>query len=216
MTKPERAQLHLSPVSPPSPASPLPPPLRRVLRLLLALLLILPSSTGAQFGLAAGFRSLAGDATSGTDDDRRGFEGRVQFDRLISGAFGWRGELTGVQMQYQRDDGTDRYQVSESSIELGALLRASMPRGAFTGVYGLVGPVTSWRLVCGASGQNSTECDPGKEASAGYVLGVGYQSPFTPRRDLAFEVRFSDGVIAGAGAPILTVSFGLVWARRED
>ncbi|MBX3132808.1 MAG: hypothetical protein KF689_05415 [Gemmatimonadaceae bacterium] len=183
---------------------------------LLILLIALPVASQAQFALSAGIRSLAGDTEGSTDDDRRGFEGAIRYDRDLRGAFAWRAELTAVQMQYQRDDGTDRYQVSENSVELGALLRASMPRGAFTGVYGLLGPVTSWRLVCGASGQNSTDCDPGKEASTGYVLGIGYQSPITPRRDLAFELRYSDGVVAGAGAPILTVSLGLVWARREN
>lgn len=180
----------------------------------LALLALTSVPAHAQLGGAFGFRSLTADESSAANSDRRGYEGRLYYGQDRWGAFGWRAELIGTQMQFQRDDGTRRFQVSENDLELAALLKARVRDGALTGVYAIGGPVQSWRVVCGSSGQNSTACDDGPEAGTGYVLGVGYQSPITQRRDLTFEVRYYDGVVAGAGSPILSFSLGLEVARR--
>ena len=168
----------------------------------------------AQLGAAIGFRSLTSEENSTMNTDRRGVEGRLQYGRDPWGAFGWQAEAIGSQMRFQRDDGLSRYKVSENHVEVAALLRARVTAGALTGGYALGGPITSVRVHCGASGQNTTWCDAGDDTGTGYVLGVGYQSPLTPRRDLRFEIRYYDGVIAGAGSPILTLGLGLVVADR--
>lgn len=181
---------------------------------LLALSVLLSAPAHAQLGAAIGFRSLTAQEDSPLNTDRRGVEGRLQYGRDPWGAFGWQAELIGSQMRFQRDDGLSRYKVSENNLEVAALLRARVTSGALTGGYALGGPITSFRVHCGASGQTTTWCDAGDDTGTGYVLGVGYQSGFTPRRDLTFEIRYYDGLVAGAGSPILTLSLGLVLARR--
>lgn len=181
---------------------------------LLALSAILALPAQAQLGAALGFRSLTSEESTAGNTDRRGVEGRLQYGRDPWGAFGWQAELIGSQMRFQRDDGLSRYKVSENHVEVAALLRARVTSGALTGGYALGGPITSFRVHCGASGQTTTWCDAGDDTGTGYVLGVGYQSGFTPRRDLTFEIRYYDGIVAGAGSPILTLSLGLVLARR--
>ncbi|HRN53779.1 MAG TPA: hypothetical protein PK788_09795, partial [Gemmatimonadaceae bacterium] len=184
-------------------------------RTLLAALIALSLTAApahAQLGASLGFRSLTDERPTATDRDRRGFEGRLHYARDQWGAFGWQAELIGSQMRAQRDDGLSRYKVSENSLELAALLRGRLVNGALAGAYALGGPVASWRVVCGASGQPSTWCDERDDRGTGYVLGLGYQSPLTPRRDLIFELRYYDGIVAGASSPILSLSLGLVVA----
>lgn len=177
-------------------------------------LLSCASNAQAQLGAALGFRSLTQEETTVGNSDRRGVEGRLQYGRDPWDAFGWQAELIGAQMRFQRDDGLSRYTVSENHVEVAALLRARVTNGALTGGYAIGGPITSVRVHCGASGQNTTWCDAGDDTGTGYVLGLGFQSPLTPRRDLTFELRYYDGVVAGVGSPILTLSLGLVVAQR--
>ena len=180
----------------------------------LILALAVPQNAQAQLGGSFGFRSLTGDETVNANSERRGYEARLFYGRDAWGNLGWRAEFAGSQMQYQRDDGGGRFQVSENSLELSALLKARPSGGVLHGVYAVAGPTMSWRGVCGSFGQNTTACDEGDKSSLGYALGVGFQSPLTPRRDYTLEVRYYDGVVAGAGSPMLSLSFGLVVARR--
>lgn len=184
-----------------------------VIRLVVALALLTPPAH-AQLGAALGVRSLTGDETSAGNADRRGVEGRLQYGRDPWGAFGWQAELIGAQMRFQRDEGMDSYKVSENHLEVATLLRARLTSGPLAGGYALAGPVGGFRVHCGASGQNSTACDAGDDAGTGVVLGVGYRTGLTPRRDLTVEIRYYDGVVAGAGAPILSLGVGLVVAQR--
>lgn len=188
---------------------------RRACRTLLLLALwMAPTVAQAQVGAALGIRSLTSNEASSANSDRRGVEGRLQYGRDPWGAIGWQAELIGSQMRFDRDDGLSRYRVSENGVELAALLRARTTAGALMGAYAFGGPIASWRLHCGASGQNSTACDDRSATGTGVVLGLGYEAPLTRRRDLTFELRYYDGIVAGAGSPILTLSLGLVVARR--
>ena len=170
----------------------------------------------AQFGASLGFRSMNSEEEFLANSDRRGYEARGTYDGEFgdgSGLFAWRAELAFAQMQFQRDDGSETFQVSENGFELIPTLRFVARRGAFTGFYGTVGPVASYRAVCGSSGRFDSNgrvaCDEGETYRTGYALGVGLVRPFTPNRELMIEARFMGGTTAAAGRQLLALSVGL-------
>jgi len=189
-------------------------PLRSVLpALALSALVAVPAS--AQFGGAVGVRSVAGNEAVAANSDRGGFELRAFWDGVITPTWGWRAEVAGSQMQFQRDDGAQRFAVSENGIEVAAAARASFGGGSLSGLYGVAGPVYSWRVVCGTSGRFSPNgrvaCDEGEEQKLGYQFGLGFASRVARSRELLFEARYLGGVVAGAGNPIVALSVGMRW-----
>lgn len=178
-------------------------------RTLVLLLLLSPAAAGAQLGATLGLKSANGVETDRANSDRAGLELRLHYDGRRQAPWGWRAELAGVQMRYQRDiPGLDRRQVSENGLEAAALLRAHASGGAWSGLYGLIGPVASYRLSCGVEG-GFVACDQTPDGQLGYSVGAGFATPFTARRELLFEVRYSDRVVAGAGTSVLTLGIGL-------
>jgi hypothetical protein len=184
------------------------------MRLLFAFALLCPLAAHAQVGVALTFRDVNGNETAAFNAERRGYDFRVLYDGRINPTFGWRADLAGVQMQYQKEiTPGDRTQVSENGIEFSAGLRADVHRGALSGLYGFAAPVASWRLTCGVSG-GFVDCDSTSGQRFGYVAGVGYRSQITRNRDLLFELKLLNGVVAGAGSPVLGLGFGMQ-ARRK-
>lgn len=171
------------------------------------------SAVGAQYGAAFGIRSVSGAEYSAANSERRGLEFRGTWDGDVSTTFGWRAEVSLAQMQFQRDDGTRRFKVSENSFEFAAVARASVVNGSLTGLYALIGPTFATRALCGADGQFSSNgrvaCDEGDTQSLGYQVGAGYASRISAARELMFELRYLDGVIAGAGNPVVAITIGL-------
>ena len=189
-------------------------PLRAVLpALALSALVAVPAS--AQFGGAVGVRSVAGNEAVAANSDRSGFELRAFWEGIITPTWGWRAEVAGTQMQFRRDDGTQRFAVSENGIEVSAAARASFGGGSLSGLYGLAGPVYSLRVLCGTSGRYSPNgrvaCDEGEDQELGYQLGLGFASRVARSREMLFELRYIDGVVAGAGNPVVALSIGLRW-----
>lgn len=184
-------------------------------RLLSALLFLTPSIAVAQFGASVGLRSANGEETDAANSQRRGFELRVHYDGAFTPTWGWRAEVSGVQMQYQRDiPGLDRRVVSENGFEVAALGRGLIRNGALSGLYGVAGPVGSHRANCGRSG-GFTNCSETPGQQLGYVLGVGFATAASQRRDWVFEVRYSDRVVSGAGASLLTLGVGVRGRRPQ-
>ena len=173
----------------------------------------LASPLQAQFGGAVGVRSVSGDESDAANSDRRGLEMRAFWEGALRPTLRWRAELAFSQMQYQRDIGIDVRQVSENGVELSALASAEAANGALAGTYIVAGPLASARLNCGASG-GFVDCDEGPAQRIGYVVGVGYRTAITPRRDLLFEVRYLGNPVSGAGGDILALTIGLQLARR--
>jgi len=172
-------------------------------------LLAAPSIAAAQWGVSAGIRSVRGTETARANADRGGAEVRAHYDGGMASRLGWRAELTGVQMQFQRDiPGSNRRQVSENGIEIPLLLRIALGADASRGLTVVSGPVASWRINCGASG-GFVACDQTSGARVGWLLGVGFARPMTDAGDLLLEARLTDGVAAGAGMPVLTFGAGL-------
>lgn len=176
-------------------------------------LALTPTFAAAQLGVAAGFRVPTGEESNARNSERSGYDARLTYDREFRANFGWRVELAYNQMQYQRDADTVRFKVSENGIELGASLRGELRQGAFTGVYGMAGPLASFRALCGSSGrfdQNGrVVCDEGETSLIGYAVGVGYRWPTSETREMSFEVRYLDNVTAAQGGSILAVSIGM-------
>jgi hypothetical protein len=168
---------------------------------------------GAQWAFGVGYRALNGSESDSANYDRRGYEARAMYDRALNETFSWRAELTYTQMQFDRDEGDGPFQVSENGFEFVAAVRAEMTRGAFTGTYGTLGPVASYRAVCGVSGSvaptGRVACDGGDVFRPGYQIGGGFRWPVSPRRDLMLEVRYVGNVTAAAGRSLLAVSAGL-------
>jgi hypothetical protein len=179
-----------------------------MLRLLLVLAILSPTTVHAQFAAALGFRSVNGDESATANQDRRGYEFRAQYDGPIRGALGWRAELTAVQMQFLRDMPDGRRQISENGAEASALIQWQALDGALAGGYVVGGPTASFRLGCARSG-GFVPCDSTPAERVGVTLGLGYRWPMTQRRDGFLEVRMSEGIAAGAGAPVWTLAFGL-------
>lgn len=177
--------------------------------ILAAAVLFIPAAASAQFGATIGLKSVSGEETDVANSNRRGLELRALYDGHFSSRWGWRAELAGVQMTYQRDiPGLDRRQVSENGLEGALLLTGAARNGAFSGLYALGGPVASYRINCGASG-GFVDCDQTPGQQVGYVVGLGFSTGVTERRELLFEVRFSDRVVAGAGTSVVTLGLGL-------
>jgi hypothetical protein len=176
-------------------------------------LALTPALGAAQFGGAIGVRVPTGAESNARNSERSGYEARLTYDREMTASLGWRAELSYNQMQYQRDTDTLRFRVSENGFEIGASLRGELRQGAFTGVYGMAGPLASFRALCGSSGrfdQNGrVVCDEGETARIGYALGVGYRWQSSQTRDMSFEVRYLDHVTAAQGGSLLTVSIGI-------
>jgi hypothetical protein len=176
--------------------------------LIAALILATPAPALAQFGASFHLRSVSAEETDSANANRRGYEFRAHYDGHIGRGFGWRADVAAIQMQYQRDDGTLRRQISENGAELALLGTAEAQNGALTGLYALGGPVASWRVNCGQLG-GFVDCDATPSQLVGYTVGVGYRSPISPRRELLFEVKFADRLVGGAGAPIVSLGIGL-------
>lgn len=184
--------------------TPMPPRLIAILALLAA-----PSVAAAQWGVSASIRSVRGTETARANADRGGADVRGHYDGRMASRLGWRAEFTGVQMQYQRDiPGSNRRQVSENGIEIPLLLRVALGADASRGLTVVSGPVASWRINCGASG-GFVACDDTPGARVGWLLGVGFAKPISDSGDLLLEARLTDGVVAGAGIPVLTLGAGL-------
>lgn len=171
------------------------------------------SRADAQIGAAIGIRSVLGDETVASSSERRGLDLRVHFDRDVTPVLGWRAEITGVQMQFRRDEDTRRFLVTENGIEASASIRASARDGSLSGTYVLAGPTMSWRGLCGADGYASSNgrvpCDPGESRSVGYHLGLGYANQISAKRFVVFELRLMDRVVAGHGNPLAALSIGV-------
>lgn len=179
-----------------------------------ALVLAAASAAEAQLGASLAFRSVSGDETDVANSNRRGYEFRVHWDGQVTPAFGWRADVAGIQMQYQRDiPMVDRRQVSENGAEVGLYARSDVRNGALAGLYALGGPVASFRLGCGASG-GFVDCDATPSEQLGYALAMGYASRISLRRELLFELRFADRVVGGAGSPVVSLGVGLRALRR--
>ncbi len=183
------------------------------MRFLLGLALLFPVAAEAQLGVTLTFRDVNGNETADFNAKRRGYDFGVLYDGRLNPTFGWRVGLAGVQMQYQKEISPgDRTQVSENGIEVSAGLRADLRRGAFTGLYAFTGPVASWRLSCGVSG-GFVDCDATSGRRFGFSAGAGYRSQISPHRDLLFELKLVNGVVAGAGSPVLGIGFGIQGRR---
>jgi energy-coupling factor transporter ATP-binding protein EcfA2 len=145
--------------------------------------------------------------------------GGLRLNLNVAVSYGGRAEIAYTPMQYQRDADTLRFKVSENGFEIGASLRAELRQGAFTGVYGMAGPLASFRALCGSSGrfdQNGrVVCDEGATSRIGYALGVGYRWQSSQTRDMSFEVRYLDNVTAAQGGSLLTVSIGIRGRTRN-
>ena len=67
--------------------------------------------------------------------------------------------------------------------------------------------------VCGVSGSvaptGRVACDGGDVYRTGYQLGGGFRWPYSPNRDIIFELRYVGNVTAAAGRSLLAVSVGL-------
>lgn len=192
---------------------------RASLRIAAAAALLAASALAAQaqFGVAVGYRSVGGEEPDNANFDRTGYEARFIYDRTLHPAFGWRAELTYTQMQFTRDDLTQRFQVSENGVELLAAFRAEIAEGTFSGLYASAGPVASFRAVCGSSGQFSSSgrvaCDEGEKYRTGWYVGTGYRWFYSPNRDFFVEARLMGNTVASAGRTLGAVSFG-IRARR--
>lgn len=180
-------------------------------------LALAPALAAAQVGGTLGVRVPSGTERDANDSDRTGIEARLTYDRDLTPALGWRAELAYNQMQYQRTADTLRFRVSENGFELGLSLRGELRQGAFSGVYGMVGPIASFRALCGSSGrfdQNGrVVCDAGETSLFGVAAGLGYRWQSSQRRDMSFEVRYLSNVTAAQGGNLLAVSIG-VRARK--
>jgi len=195
--------------------------LRRVALAAACALALTPALATAQFGGAVGFRVPTGTESNARNSERSGFDARLTYDREISAHFGWRVDLTYDQMQYQRDADSVRFKVSENGFELGASLRGELRQGAFTGIYGMAGPLVSFRALCGSSGRFDSNgrvvCDEGETSLVGWSAGVGYRWPTSETREMSFEVRYLDNVTAAQGGNLLAVSIGMrSRARRSN
>lgn len=186
---------------------------RTKIAVLAAALALAASPAQAQWAAALGYRALNGTESDSANYDRRGYEARLMFDRTITPVFAWRGELTYTQMQFDRDEGGGPFQVSENGVELALAGRAEFIEGAFTGIYGYLGPIASYRAVCGVSGSvaptGRVACDGGDVYRTGYQVGGGFLWPYSPNRDLIFELRYVGNVTAAAGRSLLAVSVGI-------
>lgn len=187
--------------------------LRTKLTFVAAALALAAVPAQAQWAAALGYRALNGTESDTANYDRRGYEARVMYDYALTPALAWRGELTYTQMQFDRDEGNGPFQVSENGLELALAGRAEFVDGAFTGIYGYVGPIASYRAVCGVSGSvaptGRVACDGGDVYRTGYQLGGGFRWPYSPNRDIIFELRYVGNVTAAAGRSLLAVSVGL-------
>ena len=166
-------------------------------------------------------RIPTGAESNAQNSERNGYEARLTYDREISASFGWRAEVGYNQMQFQRDADTLRFKVSENGFEVGASLRGELRRGAFTGIYGMAGPMVSFRALCGSSGRFDSNgrvvCDEGETSLVGWSAGVGYRWPTSETREMSFEVRYLDNVTAAQGGNLLAVSIGMrSRARRSN
>jgi hypothetical protein len=186
---------------------------RRFLPVALVALALSAGTAQAQLGAALGYRSMNSEEEFLANSDRRGLEARAIYDIPFSPAFALRLEGAFAQMQFQRDDGSQTFQVSENGFEIAPALRAEAVRGAFTGLYATLGPVASFRAVCGSSSQFSSNgrvaCDEGETYRTGYSAGLGFRAPFSRHRDLTVEVRYMGGTVAAAGSEMLALSLGL-------
>jgi hypothetical protein len=196
--------------------------LRRVALSAACALALTPALAGAQFGGALGFRVPTGTESNARNSERTGYEARLTYDREFSTHFGWRVDFAYDQMQYQRDADSVRFKVSENGFEIGASLRGELRQGAFTGVYGMAGPLVSFRALCGSSGRfdpnGRVVCDEGETSLVGWAAGVGYRWPTSETREMSFEVRYLDNVTAAQGGSLLAVSIGIRGraARRNE
>lgn len=195
--------------------------MRRIALAAACALTLTPALASAQFGGAIGFRVPTGAESNARNSERSGYDARLTYDRELTANFGWRVDLTYDQMQYQRDADTVRFKVSENGFEIGASLRGELRQGAFTGIYGMAGPLVSFRALCGSSGrfdQNGrVVCDEGETSLVGWAAGVGYRWPTSETREMSFEVRYLDNVTAAQGGSLLAVSIGIrSRLRRSD
>ncbi len=171
-----------------------------------------PPRASAQWAGAIGVRIAGANDGSAANSDRNGYEGRVIYDRpLALDRLGLRGEFAYNQMQYDREDGTDRFQVAENGFELLVSARAELG-GALSGMYLTGGPVASFRAACGSSGffdsNGRVACDEGETYLTGYALGAGFQWP-GQRSDFLFEFRVMGNTTAAAGRQLVALSVGM-------
>lgn len=180
---------------------------------LCVLLIVAPVPLHAQWGGALGFRVITESSESVLNSERRGYEGRVYYDRDLSTRFGVRGEFAYTQMQFQRDADTVRFQVAENGFELLVQARTAIQSGALTGTFFTGGPVASFRAACGSHGRWDSNgrvvCDAGETFLLGYALGAGYRWPTGGKNDFTLEFRYLGNVTAAAGGQLIAVSFGV-------
>jgi hypothetical protein len=185
----------------------------RIIPVALAALTLSASTAQAQLGAAVGYRTMNSEEEFLANSDRRGYEARAIYDVQFSPALGLRLEGAFAQMQFQRDDGSQTFQVSENGFEFVPALRAEAVRGAFTGLYATVGPVASFRAVCGSSSRFASNgrvaCEEGETYRTGFSAGIGFRYPYSRHRDAMIEARYMGGTVAAAGRQLLALSVGL-------
>jgi len=176
------------------------------------LLLALPAASEAQWGAAAGVRSVSGHSGADGSEDRDGVELRGQFYRTLSPRVTLRGEVTYTQMRTPAVDAAGRYTINENGFELG--LTAHRPFAvALAQGYLLAGPVASFRAACGVD----SHFDPNGrvpcagEATSGLGLsgGVGVREFGGDDLEWAAELRLMRGTVAAAGGTLVSISVGV-------
>ena len=172
-----------------------------------------PVAAQAQIGGAFGFRTATGTESNASNSERKGYEARLTYDREFSARWGWRAEAGYNQMQFQRTADTLRFQVSENGFEVALQGRFELRDGALSGMYGVAGPVASFRALCGSSGRFDSNgrvvCNEGETFLAGYALAAGYRWVSSELREMSLEVRYLDGVTAAQGGSLLAISVGV-------
>jgi len=191
-------------------------PMKHSTILSLLALVALSTSTEAQLGGAAGFRT-ASNGGSERNGTRNGVELRGFYDRAVSSRWGLRAELGYNQMAYQRQDPTERYRVNENGFEVG--LQARVPFAlAGASLYALGGPVASFRSACGVDSfddpNGRVPCGEGATSQVGWGAGLGVrgQMPDPSLRWVA-EARVLGGVTSGVGGTVLALSVGIQRSR---
>jgi hypothetical protein len=176
------------------------------------LLLALPVASEAQWGAAAGVRSVSGHGGADGGGDRSGVELRGQFDRTVSPRLTLRGEVAYTQMHTPAEDAAGRYTINENGFELG--LTAHRPFAvALAQGYLLAGPVASFRAACGVDSHvdpnGRVPCAGEAKAGLGLSGGVGVRELGGDDLEWAAELRVMRGTVAAAGGTLVSISVGV-------
>ena len=172
--------------------------------------LTIPGAAAAQFGAAAGIRSVS--TGSAATRDRNGVEVRGLFDRSVSARLSVRGELAYTQMRIPAVDASGRYTINENGFELGVSARVPI-RVALAQAYLLAGPVASFRAACGVDSHfdpnGRVPCAGEATSRVGTTLGVGVRGFEGDGFDWTAELRLLRGTVNAAGGSLVALSLGV-------